>query len=139
MWTFLFLYGLMWWNSLYFCLSVSHNTHTHTHIHTQWALEKDVLLHSHLSIPTIQKGTWFVFGTHLIFMERMNERLSERCLSPPGPIASSGSQLRWATYLKADSESQGGNDQRGDVCLGTRLFFCASIRQPPKGCDFWEY
>jgi len=61
MWTFLFLYGLMWWNSLYFCLSLSptththththtththtHTTHTHTHTHTQWALEKDVLLH----------------------------------------------------------------------------------------------
>ena len=138
MWTFLFLYGLMWWNSLFLSPCLPQHTHTHTYTHSEH-LKKMFYCISHLSIPTIQQGTWFVFGTHLIFMERMNERLSERYLSPPGPIASSGSQLRWATYLKADSESQGGNDQWGDVCLGTRLFFCASIRQPPKGCDFWEY
>lgn len=136
MWTFLFLFGLMWWNSFYFCLSVSHNTYTHTHSEH---LKKMFYCVSHLSIPTIQQGTGCVFGTHLIFMERMNERLSERCLSPqallPAVAVSSDEQLN----LKADSESQGRNDQWRDVCLGTRLFFCASIRQPPKGCDFWEY
>ena len=87
MWTFLFLSGLMQWNSLYFCLSDSHNTHTHTrthaHSHSEH-LKKMFYCIRHLSIPIPTRNLicfWYSLNIY-----GMNEWKAQwKMFEPPRP------------------------------------------------------